>query len=113
MAEERVQRDLPGTWLPIARLKRLQTELALPRSAEDGGRLVRMLDEGAPVEVAGAVDAARNALAISIETTRGNVIISEPDQVAFIVGVNICDAIMVRDDIHGEGVNIVPPRSGR
>ncbi len=76
MAEERVQRRLAAILAAdvvgysrmmeadevgtLARLKTLQTELIQPNIAEDGGRMVKVMDDGVPVEFESAVHVVRH-----------------------------------------------------
>src|SRR5271165_5694846 len=122
MAEERVERrlaailaadvagysrlmgvDEEGT---LAALKALRKSLIDPSIAEHRGRIVKTTGDGALVEFASAVDAARCAMEIQQAMAERSTDIPEDRRIEFRIGINVGDIIIDDDDIYGDGVNI-------
>jgi adenylate cyclase len=95
--------DEEGT---LAALKAHRHELIDPKIAEHRGRIVKTTGDGALVEFASAVDAARCATEIQITMAERNASIPEGRRVEFRIGVNVGDVIIDEGDIYGDGVNI-------
>ncbi len=98
-----MEADEAGT---LERLKRNRSRIFDPLVAAHGGRLVKLMGDGALVEFGSVVAAVNCALAIQ-EATEG----AEPEQVAakrirYRIGINLGDVIVEGDDIYGEGVNV-------
>jgi adenylate cyclase len=92
--------DETGT---LAALKRHRETIFDPAMAEHGGRLVKLMGDGALVEFASVVDAVNCALAVQ------RAIHAEPasgSKVTLRIGINLGDVIIEGDDIYGDGVNI-------
>lgn len=122
MAQERVQRrlaailaadvvgysrlmaaDEPGT---LAALKILRQELMEPCIAERGGRIVKLMGDGALVEFASALDAVECAVAIQRGMEQRNADLPESRHVILRIGINLGDVIIDGQDIYGDGVNV-------
>src|ERR1019366_1452122 len=88
--------DEEGT---LAALKTLRRELIDPKIAEHRGRIVKTTGDGALVEFASAVDAARCAMEIQRAMAERNATIPEDRRIEFRIGINVGDII-------GDGVNI-------
>jgi TolB-like protein/class 3 adenylate cyclase/tetratricopeptide (TPR) repeat protein len=95
--------DEEGT---LAALKALRRELIDPKIAEHRGRIVKTTGDGALVEFASAVDAARCALEIQRAMAERNVDIPEERRIEFRIGINVGDIIIDEGDIYGDGVNV-------
>jgi class 3 adenylate cyclase len=94
--------DEEGT---LAALKAIRRELADPRIAEHGGRIVNTTGDGLLVEFPSVVNAVRCA----IEVQRGVAAASAgpPERwIQFRVGINVGDVLADGDDILGDSVNI-------
>ncbi len=107
--------DEAGT---LAALRDIWTARFNPAVAEHGGRVVKMMGDGALVEFASAVDAVE--CAIAIQTAMADHAASRPgrDPVQLRIGVNLGDIVIDGDDIFGDGVNVaarleaLAPRGG-
>ena len=95
--------DEEGT---LAALKVCRRELMDPKIAEHRGRIVKTTGDGALVEFASAVDAARCAIEIQRVMAQRNATIPEARRVEFRIGINVGDIISDEGDIYGDGVNI-------
>jgi class 3 adenylate cyclase/TolB-like protein len=122
MAEERVERrlaailaadmvaysrlmeaDEEGT---IARQKVHRAELIDPTIAEYGGRIVKLMGDGALVEFPSVVDAVKCAATIQRAMAVREAEVPEDRRILYRMGVNLGDIVIDGDDILGDGVNI-------
>jgi len=92
-----MEADEAGT---LVRLKDNRVRVFDPAVREHGGRLVKLMGDGALVEFASVVDAVECARAIQEATTRGE------GGIRYRIGVNLGDVIVEGDDIYGDGVNV-------
>ena len=94
--------DEAGT---LARLKALRLQVIDPVIAGHGGRIVKLMGDGALVEFASAVDAVACAVAVQRAVAKAD---DGPEDrhIVFRIGVNLGDVIVEGDDIYGDGVNI-------
>ena len=95
--------DEAGT---LARLKALRCLVVDPAVARHGGRVVKLMGDGALVEFASAVEAVTCAMEIQRMVPE-----QEPDAapgkgIRFRIGINLGDVIVDGDDIYGDGVNV-------
>jgi adenylate cyclase len=95
--------DEAGT---LERLKTNRSRIFDPSVAAQGGRMVKLMGDGALVEFASVVAAVNCALAIQEATAR-----AEPDQaeekaIRYRIGINLGEVIVDGEDIYGEGVNV-------
>jgi TolB-like protein/class 3 adenylate cyclase len=95
--------DEEGT---LAALKACRRELIDPKIAEHRGRIVKTTGDGALVEFASAVDAARCAIEIQRVMAKRSAAVPEARRVEFRIGINVGDIISDEGDIYGDGVNI-------
>jgi len=95
--------DEEGT---LAALRACRHELIDPKVAEHRGRIVKTTGDGALVEFASVLDAARCAIEIQREMAERNVIVPEERRLEFRIGINVGDIIIENGDIFGDGVNI-------
>jgi len=122
MADERVQRrlaailaadvvgfsrmmgeDETGT---LERLKAMRRDVLDPKITEYGGRIVKLMGDGALVEFPSAVDAVEYAIDTQQILSGLNKILPEQSRIEFRMGINLGDVIVEGDDIYGDGVNI-------
>jgi len=97
-------RDEAGT---LEMLKRHRIELFDPEVARCGGRLVKLMGDGALVEFSSVVNAVECALAIQ------RAIAEQPEGgIALRIGINLGDVIIDGEDIYGDGVNIAARLEG-
>jgi len=90
--------DEAGT---LAALQAHRAEIFDPVIAERGGRLVKLMGDGALVEFPSVVEAVEAALAIQrqVEAARDS-------SIRLRIGINLGDVIIDGDDIYGDGVNV-------
>jgi adenylate cyclase len=97
-----MEADEAGTLL---RLKANRQAIFDPMVAAHGGRIVKLMGDGALVEFASVVDAVDCAL--KIQTATGE---AEPEHgdrhIRYRIGVNLGDVLVEGDDIYGDGVNV-------
>ena len=89
--------DEAGT---LIALKAHRKELFDPEVEKRGGRVVKLMGDGALVEFASVVDAVECALAIQ------RVLVEDDGPFTLRIGINLGDVIIDGDDIYGDGVNI-------
>jgi len=92
--------DEAGT---LAALKRHRQTLFEPAVAQHGGRVVKLIGDGALVEFASVVDAVNCALAVQRSAVAAD---AAGPRMTLRIGVNLGDVIVDGDDIYGDGVNV-------
>jgi adenylate cyclase len=90
----------------LTELKAHRRDVFDPEIARHGGRVVKLMGDGALVEFVSAVDAINCAVAIQLGMAERNKDIPEEKRIDFRVGVNVGDVMIDGDDIYGDGVNI-------
>jgi adenylate cyclase len=95
--------DEAGT---LAGLRDVWTVRFNPAVAARGGRIVKMMGDGALVEFASAVDAVECAVAIQTAMIDYNGARPGQAPIQFRIGVNLGDIVVDDDDIFGDGVNV-------
>ncbi|HEY0301680.1 MAG TPA: adenylate/guanylate cyclase domain-containing protein, partial [Rhizomicrobium sp.] len=98
-----MEADEAGT---LTRLKDNRGRIFDPVVAEHGGRVFKLLGDGALVEFASVVAAVNCALAIQAATAGAEPHLAEDKRLRYRIGINLGDVIVDGDDIYGEGVNI-------
>ncbi len=91
--------DEAGT---LAALKAHRKGVLEPAIAERGGRIVKLMGDGALVEFSSVVDAVACALAIQTADRAAD----GTGALTLRIGVNLGDVIIDGDDIYGDGVNV-------
>jgi adenylate cyclase len=95
--------DEAGT---LVRLKDNRVRVFDPCVAEHGGRVVKLLGDGALVEFGSVIAAVNCALAIQQATERDDAGRAGEKPLRYRIGINVGDVIIEGDDIYGEGVNV-------
>ncbi len=90
----------------LAQLKTHRKELIEPKTAEYGGRVVKLMGDGTLMEFGSVVDAVRFAVDMQRMMVQRNAGVPEDRRIAYRMGINIGDIIVEGDDIYGDGVNI-------
>ena len=91
----------------LARLKAHRREFIEPLIAEHQGRIVKLMGDGALVEFASVVDAARCAVLIQQGMAEREAGVPEAERLRFRIGINLGDVIREADgDLYGDGVNV-------
>jgi adenylate cyclase len=104
-----MEADEAGT---LARLKAHRSELFDPITKENGGRIVKLMGDGALVEFASVVGAVRCAVEVQRGMSVRNAGLTESERITLRIGVNLGDVIIEGEDIYGEGVNIAARLQG-
>lgn len=102
-------RDESGTH---ARLKAHRTERLEPTLARHGGRLVKLIGDGALAEFPSAVDALGAAIEFQQAMAEANRGQPNESQIVFRIGLHLGDLIVDGDDLYGDGVNIAARLEG-
>jgi adenylate cyclase len=96
--------DEAGT---LNRLKANRSRIFDPSVAAQGGRVVKLMGDGALVEFGSVVAAVNCALAIQEATARAEQAEhAGTKSIRYRIGINLGDVIVEGDDIYGEGVNV-------
>jgi adenylate cyclase len=95
--------DEAGT---LAQLKAHRKELIEPKTAEYGGRVVKLMGDGILMEFGSVVDAVNFAVDVQQVMAERNAKVPEDQQITYRMGINIGDIIVEDEDIYGDGVNI-------
>jgi adenylate cyclase len=90
----------------LERLKANRIRIFDPCVAAEGGRVVKLMGDGALVEFGSVVAAVNCALAIQEATARAEPDLAEAKRIRYRIGINLGDVIVEGDDIYGEGVNV-------
>jgi adenylate cyclase len=95
--------DEAGT---LERLKDNRRRIFDPSVAAHGGRLVKLIGDGALVEFGSVIAAVNCGLAIQQGTEHGDPQHADAKPLRYRIGINLGDVIIEGDDIYGEGVNV-------
>lgn len=98
-----MEADEAGT---LERLKANRAEIFDPQIAQHGGRVFKLMGDGALAEFASVVAAVNCALAIQEATERAAQAGPAAQRIRYRIGVNLGDIIIDGDDIYGDGVNV-------
>jgi adenylate cyclase len=101
--------DEAGT---LAALKACRNEVIDPKIAAHGGRIVKLMGDGALVEFPSVVEAVQCAVEIQQDMAEWNIAIADDRRIEFRIGINVGDVIVEGDDIYGDGVNIAARLEG-
>jgi TolB-like protein/class 3 adenylate cyclase len=96
-------RDENGT---LARLREHRKQRFEPILARHGGRLVKLMGDGALAEFPSAVDALSAAISFQQAMQEANEGQSANTAVVFRIGLHLGDLIVEADDLYGDGVNV-------
>ncbi|HEY6983670.1 adenylate/guanylate cyclase domain-containing protein [Reyranella sp.] len=96
-------RDESGT---LVRLREHRKKRLEPTLARYGGRLIKLMGDGALVEFASACDALSAAIEFQQAVNEMDPERPEADRIIFRIGLHLGDMIIEGDDLYGDGVNI-------
>jgi len=82
------------------------TGLIDPKIAQHRGRIVKSTGDGFLAEFASVIDAVRCAVEVQRGMAERNANVASDQRIAFRIGINLCDIIVQRGDIFGDGVNV-------
>jgi len=98
-----MEADEAGT---LEQLKSNRTRVFDPCVAAHGGRVVKLMGDGALVEFGSVIAAVNCALEIQESTERVDAPRVGAKNIRYRIGINLGDVIVEGDDIYGEGVNV-------
>ncbi len=99
-----VERDESGT---LARLRTLRVEVITPILTSRGGRVAKLMGDGAIVEFASAAEAVLAAIEMQSAVAAHEAELSLGERIVLRVGINLGDVVVEPDgDVLGDGVNI-------
>jgi TolB-like protein/Tfp pilus assembly protein PilF len=98
-----IEQDEAGT---LARLKALRQELIEPILADHGGRIVKLMGDGALIEFPSASEAVQAAVEVQQAVRRHEQEQPVDHRVRFRIGISLGDVVCDNGDIFGEGVNL-------
>jgi len=90
----------------LDRLKANRQKIFQPHVDAHGGRVVKLMGDGALVEFPSVVAAVNCALEIQEAMAHAEQDLPEADRIRYRIGVNLGDVIIEGDDIYGDGVNV-------
>jgi adenylate cyclase len=105
-----MERDESGT---LTMLTEHRTERLEPALARHGGRLIKLIGDGALVEFASVVDALNAAIEFQRAMTRANLDRRDDERISFRIGVHVGDVIIDGDDLYGDGMNVAARLEGQ
>ena len=85
----------------LEQLKANRADIFDPQVAAHGGRVFKLIGDGALAEFPSAVAAVECALAIQLETSRGDAELAESRRIRYRIGVNLGEVVVDGDDIYG------------
>ncbi len=95
--------DETGT---MERLKANRSTIFDPHVATHGGRVFKLMGDGALAEFSSVIAAVNCAMAIQEATDKAGTEIAETRRIRYRIGINLGEVIVEGDDIYGEGVNV-------
>src|SRR5580765_5894713 len=98
-----MQADEAGT---LERLKANRGRIFDPQVAIHGGRIFKLIGDGALAEFPSVIAAVECALAIQAATEKATASTAEKSRIRYRIGINLGEVIVEGDDIYGEGVNV-------
>lgn len=96
----------------LAALSAVRSELIAPKAAQYNGRTIKLMGDGALMEIHSVVEAVAFAVEVQCAMPERNADLSKERRIIYRIGINIGDIIAKGDDIYGEGVNIAARLEG-
>jgi adenylate cyclase len=96
----------------LERLQRFRREIFDPQIASHGGRLVKLMGDGALVEFMSVTDAIECATSIQAQILQANAPEPKDSRIEIRIGINLGEVIVDGHDIYGDGVNIAARLEG-
>jgi adenylate cyclase len=97
----------------LAMLTEHRIERLEPALAHHGGRLIKLIGDGALLEFASVVDALNAAIEFQRAMSRANLDRPDDERIAFRIGIHVGDVIIDGDDLYGDGMNIAARLEGQ
>jgi TolB-like protein/class 3 adenylate cyclase/Tfp pilus assembly protein PilF len=98
-----VERDEETT---VGRVKAYFRAIVRPTVERHGGRIVKLMGDGALIEFPSVVDAVRCALEVQAKVNAEEAVQPEADRIRYRIGIHLGDVIIDGNDIQGHGVNV-------
>ena len=98
--------------LTVRRLRENWAGLVRPAVEEHGGRVVKLMGDGALFEFASVVEAVGCALDVQGAISAHERSLDPQDRLRYRIGIHLGDVIVDGDDIHGHGVNVAARLEG-
>jgi class 3 adenylate cyclase len=98
-----VERDEEAT---VSRLKGYFRDIVRPSVTAHGGRVVKLMGDGALIEFPSVVEAVRSSLEMQEKAIAAEAARPEPERIRYRIGIHLGDIIVDGDDIQGHGVNV-------
>ena len=90
----------------LAALKSRRRELLDPLIAQHGGRLFKLVGDGAMVEFSSAVGAVQCAMELQDAFAAANADLPDDRKIVLRIGLHLGDVMVEGSDLYGDGVNI-------
>ena len=90
----------------LAALKQLHRRVVAPQVDAHGGRIVKLMGDGAVIDFTSAVEAVAAGLAIQNQMPEFNEGVAPEEAINLRVGINLGDIILEGADVFGDGVNV-------
>ncbi|WP_234833283.1 adenylate/guanylate cyclase domain-containing protein [Sinorhizobium meliloti] len=87
-------------------IKRLQASIFSPNIDTRGGRIVKLIKDGALVAFNSAVDALECAISLQEELARDQEELPSGERIVLRIGINLADVVIEGDDLLGDGVYV-------
>jgi adenylate cyclase len=104
-----MEADEVGT---LERLKANRSRIFDPQVAAHGGRIFKLMGDGALAEFASIVSAVSCAIAIQNAMSKSEPELEADQRLRYRIGVNLGDVLVEGDDIYGDGVNVASRLQG-
>jgi adenylate cyclase len=98
-----MEQDEAGTFVA---LRALRKELLEPLIAKHGGRLFKLMGDGAFIEFASAISAVECAVELQKGMAAANAGVPEGRPIHLRIGINLGDVMVEDGDLYGDGVNL-------
>jgi adenylate cyclase len=97
----------------LAMLTEHRTGLLEPALGRHGGRLIKLIGDGALAEFASVVDALNAAIEFQRAMNRANLGRRYDERILFRIGIHVGDVIVDGDDLYGDGMNVASRLEGQ
>jgi adenylate cyclase len=98
-----IEADQAGT---LARLKSVRKDVFEPNMAHFGGRIFKIMGDGALTEFASAYNALQCAVEVQRQLAIRNADLPEQERIELRIGISLGDVIVEGEDLYGNGVNV-------
>ena len=96
----------------LDRLEEVRAAIVDPAIAQQSGRVIKLMGDGALVEFASVVGALQSAVTIQERLAARNGTVGDSDRIHLRIGIHLGDVIVEDSDIYGDGVNVAARLEG-